>query len=371
MIGTGKFWIGLAISALLLVLFLVTVDLGRMIDALADANYVFLVPGIALYLVSVFFRTMRWQVLLRHMKPVSLRRLYPVVVVGYMANNLLPMRLGELVRSYYIGEREGISKTSALVTIFIERVLDALTLLFFVFAIALFFPLAGLAEAFGDRFNMPWPILVVAFTVPFVIAFGMLLLFAFYPARTKNGALVMVRPLPERFEEPLRHMIDMFLNGLKPLRSPKTLGILFLLSVPIWLFESALFFFVGFSFGLEDVYDNLGELAVTVVLVTAVANIVSSIPAAPGGIGFFELAARETLVWLPMASVGRAVAAGFATVVHAALLLPMILLGQAFLWAGHISLRRLSEAGRRERSTGRVEQGLVSPALSVESEEPQ
>ena len=162
MIASRKIWIGFAISALLLALFLVTVDLGRMAEALAEANYLFLIPGIGLYLISVFFRTLRWQLLLRHMRPISARRLYPVVVVGYMANNLLPMRLGELVRSYHVGEREGVSKTSALMTIFIERILDALTLLFFIAIIALFVPLAGLAEALGEKTGVAWPLLVVA-----------------------------------------------------------------------------------------------------------------------------------------------------------------------------------------------------------------
>ena len=101
MISTKRFWIGLAISVLLLALFLVTVDLAGMVDSLAKADYLFLVPGIALYLVAVFFRSLRWQVMLRHLRPIKVGRLFPVVVVGYMANNLLPMRLGELVRSYF------------------------------------------------------------------------------------------------------------------------------------------------------------------------------------------------------------------------------------------------------------------------------
>ena len=154
-------WLGIGLSVVLLVVFLVTIDVGRMGRALADANYVYLIPGIALYLVSVFFRTVRWQILLRHMGTVPVRRLYPVVVVGYMANNLLPMRMGELVRSYYLGQREGISKTSALATIFVERVLDAIVLLFFIALVGLLFPLTSLATAFGESTGVPWPLLAL------------------------------------------------------------------------------------------------------------------------------------------------------------------------------------------------------------------
>ena len=348
MIGTGKFWIGFGTGALLLALFLVTVDLGRMGEALAGANYLYLAPGIGLYLVSVLFRTLRWQELLRHIRPMSVSRLYPVVVVGYMANNLLPLRLGELVRSYYVGEREGISKTASLATILVERVLDALTLLFFIAVISLFAPVAGLAKTFGDQTGVAWPLLVVALSVPFIIAFAMLLLFAQYPTRSGALAIAAARALPERFESPVRHMIGMFLHGLTPLRRPMTLAKLFALSVPIWILESALFLFVAYSFRFDQLHDNFGELAISVVLVTAIANIASSVPAAPGGTGLFEIVTRETLVYLPTATIDRSVAGSFAIVVHAALLLPMIFLGQVFLWNENLSLRRLSAAGRIE-----------------------
>ena len=155
MIGTGKFWIGVFISALLLVLFLMTVDLGRMYDALADANYLFIVPGLGLYLISVLFRTLRWQYLLAPMKALAVKRLYPVVVVGYMANNILPVRLGEVVRAYYVGEREKVSKVAALATIAVERVFDGLTLLFFAAVVSLFLPLVAPLQELGEKSNIP------------------------------------------------------------------------------------------------------------------------------------------------------------------------------------------------------------------------
>ena len=83
-------------------------------------------------------------------------------------------------------------------------------------------------------------------------------------------------------------------------------------------------------------------MGVTMVLVTSVTNIGGSVPAAPGGLGLFEIIARETLIFGSPGAVDRSVAASFAVVVHAAILLPMIILGQVFLWAGHVSLKRLS-----------------------------
>ena len=342
MISNGKMWIGLALSVILLGVFLFTVDLRRLWSELAHANYWYLIPAVAMYFVSLMFRTLRWKVMLGHIRAIPARRLFPVVVVGYMANNLLPMRLGELVRSYYVGERENISKTSALVTVLIERVMDALTLLFFVAAIAAFVPLSGVADALGDSASVAWPLFLAGLGVLFVGAFGALMLCAFQPARTRSLGMMLIRPLPARVSARLEGLLDMFMVGLMPLRSPQKLAGLFALSAPIWLFEAGLFFFVGFAFGLDRVYENLADLAVAVVLVTAIANIGSSIPSAPGGVGLFEILARETLLLLPLATVDNTTASGFAAVSHFALLLPTIVLGQVFLWANNVSLRRLS-----------------------------
>ncbi len=358
--GGKKVWIGLLLSAIFVALFFVTLDFGRLIEALTDANYIYVVPGIGLYLIGVWFRTLRWQWLLKHMRPVKTSRLFPVVVVGYMANNLLPMRLGELVRSYYVGEREGVSKTAALVTIFIERLLDALTLLLFISAIAVFVPLIGLAEAFGERSSVPWPLLVIAITVPFVVAFGGLLIVAYAPSRARAIIGLFLRPLPGPLEVKLLDIVDMFLEGIQSLRSPSAILVLFLLSIPVWLFEAGLFVLVGYSFGFHEVYDTLPEMIVAMILVTAIANIGASIPAAPGGIGLFELIARETLVLLPLAAIDRAVAGGYVAVVHASLLLPMIVLGQVFLWTEHISLRSLTKRGQQE----------ADPSPSLPNQEP-
>ena len=83
-------------------------------------------------------------------------------------------------------------------------------------------------------------------------------------------------------------------------------------------------------------------MAAAMILVTSVANIGSSIPAAPGGIGLFELVARETIVLMPFAAIDRTIATAYVAVVHSVLLLPMIALGWIFLITQNLSLRTLS-----------------------------
>ena len=97
-------------------------------------------------MISVFFRALRWKYLLIHLKHIRMKILYVVVVIGYMANSLLPMRIGELVRSYYLSKESNISKSSVLATILVERVLDAVTLLLFIGIGAIFVPMAGISS---------------------------------------------------------------------------------------------------------------------------------------------------------------------------------------------------------------------------------
>ncbi len=351
-----RFWIGIALSVGLLALFLATVDIPRMLDALADAKYGYLAPGVALYFASVWVRTLRWQVILRHLKSATVARLFPVVVVGFMANHLLPMRIGELVRSYYLSEREGVSKTSAFATIMVERVLDAVTLLAFVAVAAGFLPVIGLVKSLGERSGLPWPLLAAGASLPFIAMFGALLLLALHPSRAAALIGRAMRCLPARLGRPLAELSRLFLEGLAALRSPVRIFGLFLLSAPVWLLAAGLFYLGGLSFGLQDAFGGHLQMALAMVVVMAVSKIGSSVPAAPGGLGLFELVARETLVLLPAVSVDRSVAAAYAAVVHAALLLPMILLGQAFLWSDQLSLRRLSRLANvsRRPSTGSV-----------------
>ena len=337
-----KYWIGIGVSIILLAYFVFTVDMRRMLEALAGANYWYIIPSIAMYFVSVYFRSMRWSVMLRHLKPVSTPRLFPVVVVGYMANNLLPMRLGELVRSYYLSEREGVSATSALVTVFVERIFDALALLFFIAIIIPFVPITGLAEGFSEIVGLPASVLMLGLTLPFIVALCGLVMMSAYPDLVRTIALKPIERLPDRITSILDGLLTRALEGIAPLRNPRTLAMLFALSIPIWLTEVAVFWLMGYSFEIQTYHDGHVQMAVNMVLTTAITNIGGSIPAAPGGLGLFELIAREILVLGPLATVDRSVAGGYVIALHAVILLPVIILGQIILWSSHLSLRRLS-----------------------------
>ena len=114
MLVSPRILLGMGVSLAFLLLFFVIVDVGDMGQALAAAKYRFILPAIALYFVALFFRSLRWQFLLEPVSRIPVARLFPVVTVGYMANNLLPARLGEIARAYYLERREGLSTSTGL-----------------------------------------------------------------------------------------------------------------------------------------------------------------------------------------------------------------------------------------------------------------
>ncbi|MQF69695.1 flippase-like domain-containing protein, partial [SAR202 cluster bacterium AD-804-J14_MRT_500m] len=178
LIKNWRFWLGFIVSAGFIGLFLATVDLNKMGHALANARYQYVAVAVALYFSAVFFRTLRWKYLLEPMGLVGVARLFPVVTVGYMANNILPARLGEVVRAYYLTRREGIPASAGLATIIVERVYDGLTLIFLAAVSAPVIILAGLVDGSKTSVQVSWGIFGLVSLFIFLFAIGALTLLA-------------------------------------------------------------------------------------------------------------------------------------------------------------------------------------------------
>ena len=344
MLKSYRFWIAIGISLLFLGLFFSRIDLRETWEKLGEADYFLLIPAILVYFVAVYFRTLRWRYLLAPVKTLAVVRLYPVVVVGYMANNLLPLRLGEMIRAYYIGEREKISKVSALATIAVERVFDGLTLLFFAAVVSLFLPLIGLLQGLGERAGIPWVLLVLAMSMPFVLIAAFMVVASSSPRWLETLVDRVTERLPGRVGSRVNGLAHLFIDGLAVLQSPRRLLAVCLLSLPVWLLEALMYYLLAFSFDFDQVF-SMAEMAGVILLVTAVSNLATAVPAAGGGIGTFEVAAAATLTLL---GVEASTAGAYTIVVHTALLVPVTLLGLIYLWIDKISLGQLTRESRAQ-----------------------
>jgi uncharacterized protein (TIRG00374 family) len=327
MLKRWQFWLGLIISAAFLYLALRGLDLAHVWQIVKTARYWWLLPGVGIYFFGVWARTWRWHYMLRALKPIPLGRLFPVVCIGYMGNNIYPARIGELLRAYVLRRKEEISVSSSLATILVERIFDGVVMLLFVF-IGL-----PLVPAIPDE----WRTFVVAFSLLF---FGALIVFFVIAASPRRAQALynwaIDRLLPQRFREPIRGFADRFMEGLYFLRSGRDVAMIFVTSLVVWLAETGKYWFVMHAFDFEVSFFVL-------MLMNGVVNLFTTIPSAPGYLGTFDEPGIEVLKAF---GVEEHIATAYTLVLHAALWLPITLLGAYYMWRESISWSDLGEASR-------------------------
>ena len=135
-----RFWIGMAISLIALVWAFQNIHLAEVWTELQKIHYLLLVPSFLLVLFSLWARAVRWRLLFHPTPYLNLLRFFFIVNIGYLANNLLPLRAGEFVRAYLVGNAAGISKARAISTVLVERVMDTMVVVLFLVLVAPFLP---------------------------------------------------------------------------------------------------------------------------------------------------------------------------------------------------------------------------------------
>ncbi len=321
MLKSGRFWIGVAFIVIFLALFFYRVDFVEMGRALVRANYIFVLPALAVYLVGVWFRAVRWRYLLHPLGDFASHRLFPLIVIGFAVNNILPGRLGILVRAFILGEREGISKMATGATVAVERVFDGLALILFLVVLSFVVPLPGAVEM------IKW----VAVGV-FVGCLIILLLITIREDFIRRLVRALIHLFPQRWRPKLADWLDFALTGLQMPRSPRRLLAVSITSLLVWLCEGGMFYLLSLCFV------GVGQPFHVMLVVMAIATLSWAVLVAPGGLGPFDYFGRETLTFF---GVTAGVASAAIVLIHAALLLPMIALGFVFLWMENISLARV------------------------------
>ena len=335
MLKSRRFWIGIGLAALFLYLFIRGTDFSEMRDALSEANYIYLIPAIAVYFVGVYFRSVRWQYLLKSIGNFSAIRLFPLVVIGFLVNNVLPARLGIVARAYILGEKEGVSKMETGGTLVVEQVFDGLTLLLFAAVISFFVSLEG---------NVGKAVYTAAGL--FIAALVILLVLASSERLSQKAIALLLRVLPDRFHDRVETWFNLLVDGLAIMRSPVKLLILLLISIFVWLFEASTFYVVSFAFNLDLSFHVF-------ILAAAIANLAWALIMTQGGLGSFDVACKETIMLSAFLPAGvvlveyESLVGAYTIVLHATLLIPMIALGFIFLWTENMSLAKIVQENRR------------------------
>lgn len=320
----------MAVSAVFIALFLRATHPREIADALEAANYWYLLPAGVVLFIAICARCVRWSVLMRPVKPMSPVQLFPYAIIGYMANNLLPARAGEVVRAVILGEREHVSRTGTFGTIAVERLFDGCTLV-------LLLLVSGLWVGFDDGRLQA---IAIASTILFVAAVTGFYLLTLSEARAQRVMHRLVKILPKRLEDQAEHIADELVSSLRSVHDFRPLALVVLFSIIAWTVEGAAYAVIGLGFDLNVGFAHY-------LLLLSASNLAIIIPTFFGGTGPFEWA---TKLVLRSAGVGAATASAYAVVAHAFILIPTTILGLLIFWSFGLSFRRVARRVEAEEA---------------------
>ena len=354
MIKSRAFWIGLLGSAAFLgILAFYFVDYEKVGEVLAKANYAYTAPALLLYTLALWFRTVRWRYLLG---PItggeSKRALFPVVVVGYMANNLIPVRIGELMRAYYLTLREGVSTMATFGTVALERASDVIALLLLV-AIAVLFGAIGVQSTLGSLAeDVPGGLTVLAFAalLPFIGVFALVAYVVIVsPAKVRGMLAAMLRFLSPRLRARVVGTAMNLIAGLTVVRSWRGLVKVIVLSLPVWISEIGMYYVIALGFDIRSAFDGQLQFIAAIVAFGTAANLAGVLPSSAGSWGPFDFFGAAALTALGL---DAEIAAAYALTVHVVLWAPVTIAGALLLLADRTSMANLARGARAARRQG-------------------
>jgi glycosyltransferase 2 family protein len=260
--------VGIAISILAFVLVFSSVDSQATVDILLAAAPGWVVIVVAFLSLDLAIRAFRWRRLLAPIQDVPYPRTLAYLLIGYLANNVLPARLGELVRCHYLGDREGISRATALGTVVVERVID----------IAVVVAIAAAAILVLSVRGMVANVVLAGGAIGALLIVGLAVMMAAHrlPGAERVAAAVARWPRVGELARRLR-------EGLAVAGRPRTLGEVLVVTCLAWSASLLAFAAAGQAVGVQL---TIGQAA----LLASGTALAAAIPSGPASLGTFELA---------------------------------------------------------------------------------
>ncbi len=265
-----RIFLGIAISGICIWLAFRQMAWDELTRALVSAQWSWFLPITVVYLGVHLLRCVRWSYLLSPIKKVKPFDLFPLLMMGFLVNNVLPARAGEVARAFAASKKTGIPTSTILGSIAMERITD----------------LIGLAAVMGIALTIipmdKLPIKLVALILTGGIIGMVVLLVVVRKLQNKNPEA------KQTFWTKVVEFMNKLIDGFAALRSPVTIGIIASLSISIWMIEAACLMIASRAFGLDLVFAQSNALLSGI-------SVGVMIPAAPGYIGTYEFFGKEML----------------------------------------------------------------------------
>lgn len=329
MLKSKRFWIGLVLTIVCLVLAFQGIQFNKLLESLAQFDWWYLPVLILVFLVSYIGRAFRWQALFFPYRP-SWIRTFDSLNIGYLLSNITPARIGDFARAYLLGTLEKIPVARALSTVVVERALDGLTVVLFLILMLPFTP------------NVPQEY-VRGGLILGVTGLTLLIALAIISLQQARGVAFLKRlasPFPFLQREGLWRFVEHLIEGFAVIRTPRPLLIAIAWSIEIWVVASVLAWLVMLAMGMQLPLIAGFWIQVATALVVTVA-------ASPGQLGVFHLTAVFVLTTLFGADNNLALA--YAFVMHGITYLMLMLLGVISTAREGIDLAKIQDISARNR----------------------
>lgn len=349
----GKTVVGLAVTGFLFWWILSDVDFAEVWEHIRSGNMLLLLAAVFVATFGFFIRALRWKILLAAVNPnTRLRSRFASVSIGFMANNVLPARVGEFARAYAFSRMEPVSASAAFGSLVVERVLDGVVLLLFLVIPVMTpgFPATGaLSEGAGALALKSAVIMVGAVVLALVVM-------AIWPRGFVRGAQRMASFLPRSLSRPIVDGLEAFMDSISILRNPRLLFLGFVWTVGFWAWHGVSFWLGMLAFGIDTGF-------VSAIFTEAVVGFGVALPAAPGFFGTFHASAQFALS--SVYGVDEAQSLAFAFGYHFGGWIPITVIG--LYYAGKLGLSLGEIGGAEERVEENIEDEHRDPGDGVGS----
>lgn len=325
------------ISGVLLWLALSNIDTKEAMAAVRGARYSLILLMLPITVASLYIRALRWRVFLGTVGTAPMSSLVSATNIGFMANMVLPLRAGEVVRPVLLSRKENLPLSGVLGSCVVERIFD-------MFSILILFGVAVILVDVSDRVQQ-WGYALLSIAVPIA---AVLALLRFQEALALRISRRVCDLLPERFGNALHGFVEGFVQALLMLDSPMAFVRAFGWTFFLWAVIGSLYVLGFWAFHL-DVPAVKGAFILTAIVAIAV-----SVPSAPGFIGSYQLGC---VLGLGIFGVGESAALAYSLVLHMTQFVAVIGAGLYSLWREGMSMRdvkaqEMPDANAIERSEG-------------------
>jgi hypothetical protein len=323
---------GLILSAAFLYLAFRETDWGRTWAVMRTVSWPWFLPAAVALVGHFYLRAVRWRYLLLPAADLSANALFGPMMIGFMVNNVLPLRVGEFARAWALARRTTVSGPAALATIVVERIFDGLMLLLLLLVSAPFLPIQT-----NPQIDALIRALLAAASVIYAAAVAVIVLLK-WRSTWALKALDRIRDRFPRAHAFLHRLVTAFVTGLDAVGDWRLMLAAAAWSLPVWLVCGLFYYLTMLAFtgpGGVNLGASVGFFGGVFVLVGVALGVM--LPSSPGFVGAFQLGVVAALAALGFTG---PLADGYAILVHVIQYVPVTLIGLFFLYRQNFSLRQ-------------------------------